>query len=226
MRGLAVLLVALVAIELHARGQDAPGDFAAQLDAARRDPGQADFARLRLAFTKTPGYQPDLSSKFDPAPVEQELRNGERAAAMVALDRSLDGHWIDPVAQQYAAEICRRIDEPGRAAMHQAFAAGLAEAILRSGDGRAFETAWAVLGQDEEEFILATRDLHGGERSVVQRDGHWYDVVRFRDPESGRDLTVYFNIDLPHRWRAKRHQAERAQAARESVGSDQSGGTP
>jgi hypothetical protein len=195
------LFVALCLCGLAPGGPPPTDEYAALLEAARADPAHADFPRLRDAYTRTALYQPDSPARLDLGPVEQELRNGERAAALQALDRVFGPHWMDLTAHAHAADVCDRVEQPDRARQHRLFLRGLTNAILGAGDGRGFETAWPVLDRTEEDWILARADLGGGRRTVVQREGHWYDVVRFQDDESGRDVTFYFNIDAPQRWR-------------------------
>lgn len=204
MRRLAAALGSVMLVVGSVRGQEAPERYEALLEAAKKDPAKADFRRLRLAFTRTESYRPYTKRRFDLAPVYQELKNGERAVALLALDRMLEGHWMDPEAQGIASGVCEEIGEGERAALHAAFMKGIVDTILGAGDGRSFEKAWPVLDVGEEYLILRAYDLRDGKQSLVEHDGHWYDVHEFRDEESGRDVTVYFNVDLPHRWLEER----------------------
>lgn len=183
-------------------GQGEPA-YETLLAQAKRDPEKADFKALRLAFAKTDRYRPYAREEFDPAPVEQELKNGERAAALEALDRVLVGRWTDFRAQSYAAGVCGKLGEGERAERHLAFMRGLIDAILGAGDGRSFETAWPVLDVREEYAILEAFELEGGRQALVEHDGHWFDVHTFRDEGTGRERKVYFNIDVPHDWLAR-----------------------
>lgn len=179
---------------------DPEADFQERLSAARENPGQADWKALRRAFSKTRAYRPYAEEGLDTAPVEQELKNGERTAALHALDRVLDGHWVDPSAHDYAISVCERIDEPERARLHRIFLKRLMETILDGGDGQSFGEAWPVLSVREEYLVLGVFGLKKGKQALVEHEGHVYAVHTFENPGIGRELTVYFNVDVPRQW--------------------------
>lgn len=196
---LAALLAAIVVGPAPAAADDPPDvAFARLLAAAKADPASADFAALRQAFARTSRDTPDPDLDLDPAPVEHELKNGERAAALVALDRMMEGRWIDVPAHAVAASLAERMKNTDRFVLHRAFERGLLDSILDSGDGRSFETAWTVVTFAEESVVLDRLRLHGGARTLVERDGHHYDVHTFRDEALGRETVVHFNIDALH----------------------------
>jgi hypothetical protein len=178
-------------------------EFDRLLAAAKDDPAHADFPRLRRAFAQSPHYNP-YGEPFDPGPVRQEVANGERVAGLLALDRVLEGHWMDLDAQRFAAAACRRLGETDRAERHAAFHEGLLRAILEAGDGRSFETAWPVLSVAEEYHILGLLRLEVEAQALTERDGHTFDVLTVKDHKTGDSFKVYFNIDAPHRWLTQR----------------------
>jgi hypothetical protein len=195
-------LLALIVAGQGPAAADEPPDlaFTRRLAAAKADPASADFAALRRAFARTSRYTPDPDLDLDPAPVEHELKNGERAAALVALDRMMEGHWCDVPAHAVAASLAERMKDANRFVLHRAFERGLLASILDSGDGRSFQTAWKVVTVAEEYVVLTNLQLHGGVQTLVERDGHHYDVHTFRDETLGREIVVHFNIDAlrPH----------------------------
>lgn len=200
--GVALVLVAWLGSP--GRGAKAEGpehEFQQLLAKAKDDPEKADFRGLRLAFAKTDAYRPYAKDELDTAPVDQELKNGERAAALLALDRTLEGRWMDPAAHAFAADVCERIGERKRAKMHGVFLEKIVDTILGAGDGRSFEKAWPVLSVGEEYLILDAYGFRGRRKqALVHHEGHRYDVHTFTDESSGRELKIYFNVDVPTRW--------------------------
>jgi hypothetical protein len=181
---------------------DEPGAaYRALLEKAKADPDSVDFAELRRAFARTDAYSPRSTEEFDPSAVEHERKNGERAAALQALDQALAGFWVDPRAQLYAFEVCGRLGEEERARMHRRFLQKILEAILKDRDGRSFEQAWPVLSVREEYLILEAHDLDRPHtQSLVEHEGHHYDIHTFRGEDDAQELRLYFNIDVPHGW--------------------------
>jgi hypothetical protein len=182
--------------------------FAAELAAARLDPEHVDFRRLRHLFAATSEFDPAAAVAFDPAPVEYELKNGERAAALVALDRALAGRWTDIAAHDYAITACEKTGFSDRARLHRAFLDGLARSILDSGDGRTPETAWHVISEAEEALLLHA--LHCRLEKCVTLEHHGQALHRLtaRDTRDGRSFEIYVNVDIPHRWH-ERHAHRR-----------------
>lgn len=185
-----------------ATGTDDPEKtFGELLAKAKDDPENADFSRLRLSFAKTADYQPYSTEDLDEAPVQQELKNGERAAALQALDRTMKGRWMNPAAHGFAAEICAKLGEKERAGMHEVFMKKIVDTILGAGDGRSFEGAWPVLEVGEEYLILDALKFRGDHKqSLVEHGGHKYDVHTYTDDATGTSTKLYFNVDIPTRW--------------------------
>jgi hypothetical protein len=195
------LALGLISTGTATRAGEPETAFRVLLAKAKDDPQKADFRALRLAFARTDSYRPYAKDELDTAPVDQELKNGERAAALLALDRTLEGRWMDPAAHAFAADVCERIGERKRAKMHGVFLEKIVDTILGAGDGRSFEKAWPVLSVGEEYLILDAHGFQGRHKqALVHREGHRYDVHTFTDESSGRELKIYFNVDVPTRW--------------------------
>lgn len=178
--------------------------FHAHLAAARLDPDHADFRRLRIAFAKTSRYNPDGPTSLDTSLVESELKNGERAAALVALDRVLIDHWTEIPAHDYAINVCERTGSVRRAAVHHAFLRGLACSILDSGDGKTPGTAWQVTSEAEAQVVLHALHATAEGRSLLDHDGVPIEVVTACQRDSGQRMHYHFNMEIPDRWRADR----------------------
>jgi hypothetical protein len=183
--------------------------FAAHLATARRHPEHADFRALRLLFASTSFYDPAPADRFDPAAVEHELNNGERAAALIALDSALIGHWTDIAAHDYAIAACERAGLAARESLHRAFLDGLARSILDSGDGRTPQTAWHVISEAEEELLLYALGSRLESREPLDHDGHALRRLIARDTRGGETTVVYVNVDIPERWRAARGRSRK-----------------
>jgi hypothetical protein len=180
--------------------------FARLLAVARQDPEHADFQRLRLSFAATRGYHPDGPGAIDPTPVESELGNGERAAALVALDRVLLNHWTDIAAHDYAISVCQRISHAQRERLHRTFLEGLARSILDSGDGRTPESAWRVISDAEEALLLHALRASLEHRESLDHQGHALHRLTVRESDSSATRALYINVDIPHGWRSNHAQ--------------------
>jgi hypothetical protein len=76
----------------------------------------------------------------------------------------------------------------------------LMDSILSSGDGRDFATAFRVISVDEEYAVLRIMRIERVTQSLVERDDSQFDILSVKDPDSGKEFQLYFNIDLPMKW--------------------------
>lgn len=191
---LCALLIGIVSLALSTdRGRaDGADSYPALLLRVRQKDLTVDFGALRRAYAQTADYRPD-----DPAmaalrrEMDRDLDAGDRAEAMQIAKQILAHDYVDIDAHR----ILERAGAPC-ADFHRAIADGLTQSILDSGDGKSPATAYSVLSTDEEYAVLDRLELQAGAQSLVERDGHQYDVLlAFRD--RGKPFEVYFNVDQP-----------------------------
>ena len=195
-----MLMPILTALMLAVPQDDPEAKFRELVDAAKADPEAVDYRALRLASAKTEAFNPYRAPEDDPfEAVEHEVKNGEKAAALVALDDALRGAWADPTSQFRAAGFCDQIGETDRRELHRALGTGLTDALLESGDGRTPESAVQVLGVGEEYFALDVLGLRYESRAHVVIGGHHYDVFKIKRP-GDEPFDFYFDIDIPWEW--------------------------
>jgi len=170
------------------------------LAAAQQNPSGADFHTLRMAYARSDAYAP-YSHHVE---VVEALRNALPAAdfdaALDAIARMLEANYLDIEAHIAADYVHTRLDQPDRSAYHRGFAQGLLRAIFETGDGRDFSTAFIVLAISEEYTVLRLMGLRPGGQTLVEHEGHWFDVIDAAHAQTGAPATVYFNIDIPHTW--------------------------
>ncbi len=71
------------------------------------------------------------------------------------------------------------------------------DSIRSSGDGKSIEKAWVVIKVHEEYVVLRVLGFNPSQQSLVQKDGHAYDVMKVKSTEDGTEQTFYFNVDIP-----------------------------
>ncbi len=175
-------------------------EFHRLLENAKDHPAATNWPALRLAFSKTTAYYPDLEP-FDPTPLDQELKSGERAAALVLIDRLLEGRWVEPEPHFYAALACDQLGETARRDLHLAFGRGLRAAMTTAGDGRSVETAYPVLFPSEEAYLLRYLvQANPSPHTQVQHKGRHYHAHTVTTAPD-HDLTIYFDVEIP--WKAR-----------------------
>ena len=76
----------------------------------------------------------------------------------------------------------------------------LVDAILASGDGRSYETAFHVINVHEEYTVLRILRLQPAGQSLREHNGSQFDVMEATAPGSDKKIELFFNIDLPKQW--------------------------
>jgi hypothetical protein len=170
------------------------------LAAAQADPASADFHALRMAYVHSDEYNPYQHDAEHVQALNEALHHGEKQAALDAINRLLDYHYLDIEAHMAADYVNLLLDHPQESAYHRAWATGLIRAILSTGDGRGYDTAIIVLSVPEEYTVLRVMGYTPTGQQLVQQDGHWFDILEGRAAEAAQTTPIYFNIDLPHTW--------------------------
>ncbi|MBN1678894.1 MAG: DUF4919 domain-containing protein [Anaerolineae bacterium] len=170
------------------------------LDAARRNSVGADYHALRMAYVRSDAYAPYADDRASVDALQNALHTGDLDAALDAIDTLLAHNYLDIEAHMAADYVYTRLENTAKAAYHRAFAKGLIDAIFGTGDGRRFESAFIVIRIAEEYTLLRIMRLVPDSQSLRQHQGHAYDVLQARDPASGQQHALYFNIDLPTGW--------------------------
>jgi hypothetical protein len=184
--------------------------YEALLDGVKKGDPKADFGALRLAFTRTPAYRPyDAAYRDRRDAMLAALEGGDYAEALRRAAGVLDANFVDVRAHVVAYKAHAGLEHPGPARFHRYVFDGLVRSILQSGNGKSPETAFVVISADEEDTLLSALGIRRDGQALVQINGHNYDRVAGRDAETGRALTLYFNIDRPTEWLARDRAAKR-----------------
>lgn len=177
------------------------------LSAVRADPVDADYHSLRMAYVRSDQYQPHPHDRETVTVMNEALRIGDLDAALVATKSLLDRDYLDIMAHMVADYIYTSRDDLDRALHHRAFAKGLIDAILATGNGNDFHTAFIVINTLEEYVILRVLGFILLQQEFVEHEGHYFDVLLAQHQQSGDTVRFIFNIDLPFGWFLQ-HQPE------------------
>ena len=172
-------------------------EYASLRDRVKSGDLAADFKRLRIAYVGSPEYQKAKDTDDEKRAMLRALdsRNFRKALqnAEVVLDNNftdMDAHFVEYIAY-------RELGEAAKSDFHHSVFRHLVKSILDSGDGKSTEGAYVVASVDEEYVVLRVLGLRLVRQSLDQDKGHSYDVLETKDPESGKSVKLYFNVDVP-----------------------------
>lgn len=174
--------------------------FSDLLAAAQHDPAAADYLALRMAYAASEDYAPYSHDQEHLDLLRAALPAGDLSGAVDAIRGLLDYNYLDIEAHMAADYVYTQAQEPEKSSYHRTFAKGLIDAIMRSGDGRSFESAFVVISIPEEYLILRLMGFQSQGQRLIQQEGHWFDVLTAQHPQSEGTFDIHFNIDLPKNW--------------------------
>jgi len=182
-----------------ARPPDAPpagASYETLLEFAKVHPADADFGGLRMAFARSPHYQPYRSYPDLSAAMRDALRDQDWPSVLRLAQSALEINYVRARPHLHAARAQRALGNAAAAAHHRAMAEGLVKSVLASGDGLTPETAMVVIDIGEEYDVLAALRLRSTSQGLATQSGRPMDrhaVVA----EDGREFSMFFDVALP-----------------------------
>jgi hypothetical protein len=203
---IAIALVLLLAAPAHAQDAAAPPptapapapeaalfDYQATLARLKAGDLAVDYRALRLASVR----QPDFSGygRFDIGKAYDLADAQEFATIREMAERHLKDEYLDPNAHFWLGVACRELGESRCAERHTEIRKGLLRSIMASGDGGSAETAFEVIGVDEEYAVLRAAGMQSEGQSLQSDDkGGMFDVLHAVDRD-GKKHYVWFRIN-------------------------------
>lgn len=160
------------------------------LKQAQLAPDKADYLTLRMAYTRSQDYAPYTRDLEAVEHLGQTLRLDKLDAAMEAIQQLLDIWYLDIEAHMAADYVYVRRQSNERSAYHRAFAKGLINSILASGNGQSFETAYIVTDIREEYVVLRVLGLRQHKQSLRQWGNSWFDVFDTQSANSSANVQI------------------------------------
>ena len=199
-RDIFAVLIAVIAVtgphHVVAAGKS-KSPFAIAVADAKKDPGRADYGKLRNLFTEDPTYRPyvHLTPEYrehHPALFEA-LKAGDFKAAIKHAEAILEVDYLDTEAHFFSSKAYEALGDKKRAEYHRQFFQGVMDSILASGDGSSPQSAIRVITLTEEWAVLSRLGYPpGGTHATQVHDGVTYDVLSGTHVETGEEKSFYF----------------------------------
>ena len=181
-----------------AAAKKASGDYEKLVERVKSGDKTVDFREIRLAYANSPSFNRGPDTDPQKKAMWAALNSKDFATAIKNADAVLNSDFVDMGAHfaEYVAH--RELNEADLADFHKFVFDGLLKSITDSGDGKTPETAMQVI-EVHEEYVLLRHLGVGlpGSQSLLHKDGHSYDEIKYLDPDSKQEVTIYFNVDIP-----------------------------
>lgn len=188
---LALALVASPALAKVPAGFDDKA-FVASIERVRGEDLTVDMLKLRqdtlLHFDYAIPSWAQAGETFD-------LIATDPAAALAQAEAQLKINYLDFYAHVAAETALTKLGRSQEAARHHALVMALIGSVTRGNDGESAKSAWNVVSIGEEYAILNLMGLDFTGQSLANEGGHTYDVMAVKDPETGREFSIWFEID-------------------------------
>jgi hypothetical protein len=196
-RPLVLALIALIALPSLVAAQNSPSEYATLLASLKAGNVNVDYARLRLSYVDSPEYK-EAKDVTKPEKAMTEALNAKNfPEALKNAETVLANEYVNMDAHFVAFVSNRELGAPDKAEFHRTVFRGLVDSIRNSGDGKSTETAWVVINVHEEYVMLRVLGFAPSEQSLLNKDGHSFDLMKVKNVDDGTMQTFYFNVDIP-----------------------------
>ncbi|MBN2338840.1 MAG: DUF4919 domain-containing protein [Acidobacteria bacterium] len=156
---------------------------------------QADFKALRLDCAESK-YRCEADSE-DKKAIAALLNENTFEEGLKKAEEGIDASFVDIDLHYFAFVANMELERKERAEFHRTVIRGLLDSIQENKRGRSEEDAFTVINVHEEYVFLRFSDMKVKSQALVNKDGHSWDVMVCTDMEDDREVTLYFNIDIP-----------------------------
>ena len=161
-----------------------------------------DFQALRLGYAHSAAYDP--SSSVDALlhrQLHDALGKGDLRTVRVLADSLLIRDPVDIDARVLAAYGARQAGDSVTGQRHAAIARGLGRSFDGAHRGASLETPVVLISAAEEKSFGRLNGLeYTDSTKLVDCPAGYCDVVVFRNPKTGTDTTLFFDLTLQVRW--------------------------
>lgn len=161
------------------------------------DANSVDWVELRKLYVASSFYHP-YAMPFEKLREAWEKvgtdKTPEAMAAFETLRRQHAGHFR---AHSFGLMLCEK-EKPAviNCANEVTSFKKIIGTVLATGDGKSPETAIKVITTEEEYLLMRTYfKAKVTNQSLLQENGHTYDVLSFDDQVQGKKGQLYFNVD-------------------------------
>jgi hypothetical protein len=155
-----------------------------------------DFKALRLDCTAS---KYECEGDSDKVKLLFSLLNDNKFdQALAKVNQLLEKVFVDAELHYIAFIANSESGNKEKAEFHKAVIRGLLDSIQENKHGQSEDDAFVVINVHEEYTFLRFSHMQVTKQSLKTKDGHSYDVMVCKDMSNdGREVTTYFNVDIP-----------------------------
>lgn len=175
-------------------------DYSVLLAKVKNFDKTVDFKALRLAYTKTPDYNPYGRDNSRDDAMGKAIEEEKFEEAIKIAQTILEKNYVHIFAHFVSRIAYRELGDQKKFEYHHFVTNGLVQSILGSGSGRDPEGAFLVISTDEEYMILDVLGLKSKMQSTHKVADQTYDKLEVVDRKTGDTGEIFFNVTIPFEW--------------------------
>ena len=183
-------------------------DYSVLLAKVKNFDKTVDFKTLRLAYTKTPDYNPYGRDNSKDDAMGKALEEKKFEEAIKIAQTILDKNYVHIFAHFVSRIAYRELGDQKKFEYHHFVTNGLIQSILGSGSGRDPGGAFLVISTDEEYMILDVLGLKSKTQSTLKVADQTYDKLSVVDLKTGDTGEILFNVTIPFGWLSRQFQKQ------------------
>lgn len=154
-----------------------------------------DFDRLREAYVASPEYNPYGGVKLKGLPeAYAAVEQAEFDTCLHNVDEVLEYNYMSLEAHMIGVVCSGQAGDFDREDLHRYMVEGLMTSIENSGDGKTQASAFQTISTSELRGFVRLKGLQVLDQSIVYDKQGIYDKMQVRDPESGEEYPLFFNV--------------------------------
>lgn len=202
----ALILLALCFAGLPGKAALCADDYPVLLARVKNFDKTVDFKALRLAYTKTPDYNPYGRDNSRDEAMGNALGEKKFEEAIRIAQTVLEKNYVHIFAHFVSRIAYRELGDQKKYEYHHFVTNGLIQSILRSGTGQDPEGALLVISTDEEYMILNVIGLKSKMQSTLKVADQTYDKLSIVDRKTGDAGEIFFNVTIPFGWLSRQFE--------------------
>lgn len=155
-----------------------------------------DYRNLRMSYTETKDYSAYGLDAEERNKLLRTFNDKKYADALKMAEKILETNYVEMNSHFVAFAAYEKLGDAKKSAFHKTVFSGLMNSIVNGKDGKSSKTAYEIICVPEEYLVLNFLGYQRGTQSVVNEDGHQFDVLSVTKTDTKETTKLYFNIDV------------------------------
>jgi len=157
----------------------------------------ADFLKLRMAYTNTKMYAPYSLDTHSLQKKAFQKINEKKFEECLEISNDIVKLNYTNLGGQYLSMVCNfKLERNEDGKYHRYVLNGLINSIANNGDGRSVKTAYTTISTGELKTFIQMMGLEIKRQSLRNSNGKAFDVMAVKDPKTGEEFNLYFDISI------------------------------